>query len=62
MSYPPMPHNLDFKSLKVNTSKTKAHFRLVVGVRAEKNLGPANFEHFWLVVWPQVINKMLEHW
>jgi hypothetical protein len=56
-----MPHNLDFKSLKVNTSKTKAHFRLVVGVRAEKNLGPANFEHFWLVVWPQVINKMLEH-
>jgi hypothetical protein len=26
-----------------------------LGVRAEK-LG-ANFEHFWLVVWPQVTNK-----
>ncbi len=31
-----------------------AHFTL--GVRAKKKLG-ANFEHFWLVVWPQVTNK-----
>ncbi len=32
----------------------KAHFTL--GIGAKKKLG-ANFEHFGLVVWPQVTNK-----
>jgi hypothetical protein len=58
LSYPPMPHNLDFKSLKVNPwqathSKTKAHFRLV-GVRAEKNLGPT-LSIFGLLFGPKLL-------
>jgi hypothetical protein len=46
----------DLKSERPNileTSCTKAHFTL--GVRAERTWG--HFEHFLLVVWPQVINK-----
>jgi hypothetical protein len=42
----------------------KACFRLGVGVKKNKNLRPimGNLSTSWLIVWPQVINKILFPW